>query len=154
MAELFVIEKTIEIDAPAEVVWEVLTDLPRYGEWNPFQVAIESTLKPGEAIDMQVALMAKPQRQIEWMNEYVEGKRFAYNMKPMPGGALASLRSHDVTPLPGNRTRYRSYFHLKGWFKPVVLALFRKNLERGFAGMTAGLQKQAEQLWSRRQTRH
>lgn len=27
---------TIDIDAPAEVVWGVLTDLDRYREWNPF----------------------------------------------------------------------------------------------------------------------
>lgn len=149
MAELFIIEKTIEIEAPAAVVWEVLTDLPRYGEWNPFQIKVSSTLKPGDAIDMQVALMAKPQRQIEWMLEYVEGKRFAYCMKPVPG-MLSSFRSHDVEALPNNRTRYRSYFHLKGWLKVMVLALFKKNLERGFAGATAGVQKQSEKLWSAR----
>ncbi|HVT36297.1 MAG TPA: SRPBCC domain-containing protein [Nevskiaceae bacterium] len=147
---MFIIEKTIDIDAPAAVVWEVLTDLPRYGEWNPFQVSVKSTLKPGDAIDMQVALMAKPQRQVEWMKEYVEGRRFAYCMKPVPGGALSSFRSHDVEPLPNNRTRYRSYFHLQGWLKPVVLMLFRKNLERGFAGASAGVQRQAESLWAAR----
>ena len=26
----------VEIDAPASVVWQVLTDLKRYSEWNTF----------------------------------------------------------------------------------------------------------------------
>ena len=40
---------TVEIDAPASVVWAVLTDLPRYGEWNPFCVSADSTLEIGGA---------------------------------------------------------------------------------------------------------
>jgi len=26
----------IEIDAPIERAWQILTDVDRYGEWNPF----------------------------------------------------------------------------------------------------------------------
>ena len=33
LAELFAM---VEIDAPAERVWQVLTDFRRYPEWNPF----------------------------------------------------------------------------------------------------------------------
>jgi len=40
----------IEIDAPARVVWQVLTDLDRYGEWNPFCVRAESSLQVGTPI--------------------------------------------------------------------------------------------------------
>ena len=43
----FIIDETVYIDAPAEVVWQVLTDLPSYGEWNPFVSRCESTLVPG-----------------------------------------------------------------------------------------------------------
>ena len=60
----FVIEETREIAAPAEVVWEVISDLSRYGEWNPFVSKCESTLQPGDAIDMTVHLMKKPQQQL------------------------------------------------------------------------------------------
>ncbi len=41
-----------EIEAPASMVWEILTDLPRYGEWNPFCVRAESTLEIGAPIHM------------------------------------------------------------------------------------------------------
>lgn len=147
---MFVIEKTVEIAAPAAVVWEVISDLKRYPEWNPFCVECSSTLKPGDPIDMQVKLLAKPQFQREWMLEYVEGKRFAYRMKPVPGGALSSFRSHDVEAIDAQRTRYRSYFHLKGWMRFVVLALFKGRLEAGFAGMTEGIRRRAEALHAQR----
>ena len=146
---MFVIEKVVEINAPATVVWEVITDLARYPEWNPFCVKCESTLKPGDPITMTVKLMAKPQKQVETMLEYVEGRRFAYCMRPVPG-LLSSFRSHDVEALGPERTRYRSTFHLKQWFRVVVLAVLQKKLEAGFDGMTQGIQHRAESLWAAR----
>lgn len=40
----------IEIAAPAEVVWGILTDLDRYPEWNPFIVSSEGTAAVGEKL--------------------------------------------------------------------------------------------------------
>lgn len=148
---MFVIEKVVQIKAPAAVVWEVISDLAQYPQWNPFCIECHSTLQPGDPIDMKVKLMAKPQLQREWVQEYVEGKRFAYAMKPAPLGALSSLRSHDVEAIDASHTRYRSYFQLHGWLKPLVLGLLRSRLEIGFAGMTAGIQRRAEELWAHRQ---
>jgi uncharacterized protein YndB with AHSA1/START domain len=143
---MFVIEKVVEINAPVARVWEVITDLKRYPEWNPFMRECSTSFKPGDLIDMKVQLFAKPQPQQEIVLEYVEGKRFAYRMKPAPGGALSSFRSHEVMALADGRTRYRSYFYLKGWLMPVVRGLLGARLEKGFAGMTQGIQQRAEQL--------
>jgi hypothetical protein len=67
-------------------------------------------------------------------------------MKPIPGGALSSLRSHDVTA-NGATTVYRSHFELNGWLRVLVLALFRDKLEKGFAAMTRAVGQRAERLW-------
>lgn len=146
----FVIDQTIEINASAETVWQVLTDLPRYGEWNPFCLECRSTLKPGETIVMTVQLTSKPQQVVEFINEHVPGRRFAYNMKPVALGALASLRSHDVEALGPARARYRSYFKLSGWMMPLVKALFGQKLVHGFGAMTKAVGQRAEQLAQRR----
>jgi len=138
-----------EIDAPAGVVWEVLTDFARYGEWNPFVIACRSTLRPGEPIDLRVKLFAKPQEQREWVTEHTPGRSFAYGMKPFPFGALRSERSHLVEPLGEGRARYTSHFELAGWLLPVVQALLGTRLERGFAGMSAAIKDRSEQLAGR-----
>ncbi len=43
---------SVEIAAPASVVWGILTDLPRYNEWNPFCIRAVSTLEMGAPIEM------------------------------------------------------------------------------------------------------
>ena len=50
-------EAAVEIAAPIDVVWRVMTDLPRYREWNPFVVAIEpvdGAFRVGTAIALTV----------------------------------------------------------------------------------------------------
>ncbi|MCP4435355.1 MAG: SRPBCC domain-containing protein [Actinomycetia bacterium] len=41
---------SIEIDAPVEVVWDVLTDLNGYAEWNPFIVSSTGEVAVGERL--------------------------------------------------------------------------------------------------------
>lgn len=49
-----VVSETVVIEAPASVVWAVLIDLPRYGEWNPFCFRCESTLEMGAPVVMKL----------------------------------------------------------------------------------------------------
>jgi hypothetical protein len=147
----FVLNHDLEVKAPAALVWEVITDFAHYRDWNPFVVECRSTLEPGEPIDMQVMLTDKPQDVHEVVVECVPGRRFAYRMKPIPLGALSSLRSHDIASRGAGSSTYRSHFELNGWLAPVVLALYRKNLERAFGSMSAAIQQRAEALWLDRQ---
>jgi len=143
----FVIDATLDIEAPAELVWSVITDFPRYSEWNPLLRDCKTSLKPGDPIDLQVMLFrAAPRPQREWMRTHTPGKEFSYNMKPAPLGALRSGRSHTVTPLGPGRCRYDSHFELAGWLQPLVRGLLGAKLEQGFAGMTAGIKSRAEAL--------
>ena len=143
----FVIDATLDIDASAELVWQVITDFARYPEWNPFIPECRSTLKPGDPIDLKVNLFAGgPRPQREWMLTHTPGREFSYRMKPVPGGTLRSRRSHQVTPLGPGRCRYESHFELVGWLQPLVSGLLGGKLKLGFAGMTEGIKTQAEKL--------
>jgi hypothetical protein len=51
----------IEIDAPPQSVWDVLTDFERFDEWNP-TIDITGTLTEGDRIDIVLTLPdRKPQ---------------------------------------------------------------------------------------------
>lgn len=146
----FVIDHRLEIFTPAEVVWEVISDLSRYGEWNPFCIEAQSTLKPGDTIDMWVKLAKRPQFQREFITQYDVGRGFAYQMKPVPAGALSSRRSHEISVLDAECCRYHSHFSLQGWLMPLVRGLMGARLQTGFSGMSHAVKQRAEQLWEQR----
>ncbi|KAF9918914.1 hypothetical protein BX616_004423 [Lobosporangium transversale] len=50
------IKTTITIPAPPKEVWEVLTDLSHYHEWNPMIVQAKGTIEEGEALDLKIRL--------------------------------------------------------------------------------------------------
>ena len=141
------IAETLTVAAPADTVWRVVTDLPRYPEWNPFVVACRSTLEPGTPIAMRVRVLpfvAQPQR--ETIFEHVPGRRLRYGIHPLPLGALASSRAHEVEAVGPETSRYVSTFTLDGWLAALVATLLGKRLERGFSSMSAAIKARAEAL--------
>lgn len=145
------IEHNLEVDAPPETVWEVITDMAAYPEWNPFVLACESTLQPGDPINMTVRLGNNERGQVEIITEYDEGKGFAYKMKSVPLGALSSYRTHRIEDLGGGQSRYVSRFQLLGWLSPLVKAILGGKLEAGFSGMSEGVRERAQSLTRSRQ---
>jgi hypothetical protein len=143
----FAIEQEILIDAPADQVWAVVSDLARYPEWNPFVVSCTSTLVPGDPIAMRVRIFARfAQPQRETILEHEPGRWLCYGLPPSRLGALASRRSHEVSPAGASRARYVSHFELSGWLAPLVEWLLGARLRAGFGAMSAALQARAEAL--------
>jgi hypothetical protein len=145
------IDHSVQVRAPAAVVWDVVTDLDRYPEWNPFVVACRSSLVIGAPIDMRVRLVgrfAQPQREEILVHE--AGRRLCYGLRRAMFGALASERCHVVESLGPALAHYESRFQLRGALSPVVRALLGRNLARGFAAMTDALVARAEELCARR----
>ncbi len=132
------------IPAPASKVWDVITRLEDYPAWNPFVIACESTLRPGDPILMTVRLMPglKPMRQKETVRANTTERFLEYGVH-IPFGILTSSRQHHLKVIDANTTEYRSDFIMGGLLAPVVRVLFGKHLHNGFAGMTAGIVRRA-----------
>jgi hypothetical protein len=145
------IDETLEVRAPADLLWEVITDLDRYGEWNPFVVACRSSLRQGDPIEMKVQIFESfVQSQRETILDHVPGERLCYGLAPMPLGALASRRCHEVIDEGPATSRYRSHFVLSGWLSPITRALLGSRLDHGFRSMTRALVQRAEFLCEER----
>ncbi|WP_341268479.1 MULTISPECIES: SRPBCC domain-containing protein [Gordonia] len=142
-----VTDSSITINAPADVVWRVLTDFDAYGEWNPFQVECSSTLIPGAPIDMRFELgPGGLKRKREYIVDVTPGSTFAYSMKPAPLGTVRSLRRHTVVDLGDGRSRYDSHFEITGPVSGLVKLMFGKELIEKFAAVTAAIGPRAEAL--------
>lgn len=138
----------IDIAAPPDVVWGVLSDTSRYGEWNPFVTRIEGalvenadillrvTMRPGRAEreQKQHIMVLVPERCVVWQTQV--GTRHT----------LRAKRSQLVVPRPDGGTHYRTTDVLVGGLVPLVMRLYRNDLERGFTAMTRALKVRAEAL--------
>ena len=72
----------VDIDATPERVWQVLTDLPAYAEWNPFVTRAEGAL--------------------------IEGDRLSVSVPPVNAFVESHLRPTVVEVVPLRRLRLRS----------------------------------------------
>jgi len=143
----FVLQDSLEIDAPVEQVWDVITDLSLYPEWNPFVVAARSSLVVGDDISMRVRIFSGfTQAQRETVLQCVPRQRLCYGVVGVPGNMLRSHRCHELRAAGPARTEYRSNFELDGWLAPVVRSLLGGRLKRGFQAATHALGRRAEAL--------
>ncbi len=53
-------ETTIEIEASPQLVWSILDDLPRYGEWNPILPAFSGRTTVGETVSGDLVIPGMP----------------------------------------------------------------------------------------------
>ena len=81
----FRIEHRIGVAAPSHAVWEVLSDLPRWSEWNPLYPQVEGALRIGETLHLTERLAGEdrpisvcivdwvPDEQILWRSTALKG---------------------------------------------------------------------------------
>jgi hypothetical protein len=93
----------IEIAAPAERVWQVLTDFGRYHEWNPFITGIGGELSVGKKLKVTISppessemtftpdvLVHAPNQELRWRGKILfkgvfDGEHFFQLSEPSPG---------------------------------------------------------------------
>lgn len=107
-AENLVTSIKVEIEAPAAVVWEVLTDFERYAEWNSFCIRIECSGKLNEPVAMQVRIPGTDQ--IIPVNEYLvayEPERLlSWEQRPTDENKDAARRDQYIEALGPERSSY------------------------------------------------
>ena len=133
---------TIQIDAPPEAVWAVLTDLGRYPEWNPLfreasgQVAAGSritlrSVHPANGRLMTVRpkiTVADPGAELKWVSS-------------LPG-IISGEHRFTLTPAGGGtRLEQSEAFH--GLLAAFPLKTFTR-AEASFQGLNEALKKRAE----------
>ncbi|MDD3798892.1 MAG: SRPBCC domain-containing protein [Novosphingobium sp.] len=102
---------TVDIDAPARIVWDILCDMPRYNEWNPFCVRAVSDLEMGAAVDMTLMNYAVPGSLVpncEYICALEPERMISWEMKYTPEWPYPARRDQVITPTGPNSCRYYS----------------------------------------------
>ena len=134
----------IEIDAPIETVWRVLTELDRYADWNPFSPAADSTLVIGDPIRFRVRLFGD--WTIPWTERVTRNAPHTLGWELVLGHRrlLYAERTQVLEAVDAHRTHYRTVDRFSGLLAGLVLALFGGSMSRGFADCAQGLKKASE----------
>ena len=136
----------INIDATPQAVWRILTDLDRYGEWNPFVVSSSGTVAPGARLTNRLqpaggksrtfkpnVTIVEPPRTFEW---------FGHLGFP---GIFDGRHRFELTETPTG-----THFIQQEDFSGLLVRLFRRSLDddtvAGFNAMNKALKARAETL--------
>ena len=140
---MFKITVTREIETPEELVWEVLTDLDSYGDWNKYVVECSSTLEVNSPIPLKLWLLPSFISTVrETVFEHIPGKVLYYGL-PIPFGTVDGGSRHSVLKGESGKTEYTRVYKITGWASSLVGLLMARQLERGFSVMADGIQERA-----------
>ena len=135
----------IEIAAPVETVWETLTDLSAYPDWNPFIVSAEGRPEVGERLTNRMrppggkartftptVTVVEPLVTLEWLGRLG------------PPGIFDGRHRFDLAPTEGGGTLVTQSEQFDG----ILVRPMRRSLDTqtmaGFGAMNAALKARVE----------
>ena len=148
---------SVEIDAPLDLVWQVMLDTEQYGEWNPFVERAETAQPPkvGNPIVLHVRWAsggtARSPERITALEPPTAGPdgtttavmSYVYEGLPAKLGLVRGTRHQRLAQRPGGRTSYATVEEFRG---PLVRLAGPDRVADGFRRHAEALRKRAESL--------
>ena len=143
------IEHRIGIAAPAEVIWEILADVPGWEEWNPLYIKASGVIRIGEALVLTQALPGqKPEvirpRVIDWVP--YEQLHWA---NTAGSGLVKTLRYIEIEKLSEEGCIFSNGEFFSGMLGPTIAKMMRRPIKDGFAALGEAMKVQAEAAYAK-----
>jgi hypothetical protein len=148
---ILVASDPVEIEAPASLVWDILTDLPRYGEWNPFCVHAESTLEMGAPVKMSLVNYSNPGQlapNTEYICAFEPERLLSWELPYSDAWPYPARRDQMIESLGPERCRYQSTDAFTGDNGIHVMRFAGPWVERAFNDTAKALKTRAEAMFS------
>ncbi len=138
----------VEIHATASVVWDVLTNLPAYPQWNPFIVEAEGQVSEGATVSVTINFPGNRERRL---------RRCILKLSPMTElrwSATSVLRAlayseqfFQLRPVTEDRVRLAVGENFSGIMAPRNPAELSQ-ISQGLTMMSQAIKRRAESLKS------
>ena len=140
-------DSSVEIAAPASIVWEVFADVERWPEWT---ASVERAVPlDGPAIEVGRRFEIEQPRlpKVVWqVTEVDPGRSWTWRQRS-PGSTACA--SHEVVPVDAGRTLVRQRIDQRGALGVVVGVLMRRLTRRYLHLEADGLKARSEERRSR-----
>lgn len=137
---------TIEIDAPADVVWRVLVDFSRFHEWNPFIRAASGEPKTGGTVRVQVQpsiLLPFPLIFHATVTACETARRLCWHGHVLGRRVASGDHAFLLEPLARGRTRFTQREVFRGALPSLLRRAVTRETRRGFQAMNLALAARA-----------
>lgn len=134
----------IEIDAPPEFVWDILTDTSCYAEWNPFTPEASSDFEIGSPAYLLVRMWPGHFRITETVCAFEKPRLLAWSRKFGVRLLLLAVREQHIEARGEDRCSYHNVDRLTGLLAPLVRLTHGGYMRRGFTDAGLGLKTCAE----------
>jgi hypothetical protein len=131
---------SILIAAPADTIWQILTDAPRWPDWNTTVEKVDGTIAPGESVTLYAK--ANPGRAFPLkVTEFDPPKRMVWS-GGMPLGLFTGKRIYALTP-QGDAVEFAMQEAFTGLMAPLITQSI-PDLQPAFDEFAACLKHHAE----------
>jgi uncharacterized membrane protein len=135
---------SIEIDAPASLVWDVFSDVERWPEWTESVTRLVPIDGPGIAVGKRFEIRQPRMPKLVWQVIAVNpGTSWSW-MQRSPGGS--TIARHDVIAETDARTLVRQELEQRGPIGSLVGLLMRRMTKRYLELEAQGLKAQSERI--------
>ena len=145
------IEHRVGVQAPAEVIWEVLSDLKSWSQWCKLYPKAAGEIRIGSVLELTLALPGQAPREIRpTVLEWVPNEQLHWKLTMM-GGLMKTVRYFEIETLAEASCIVTNGEILGGLIGPRVGKRMARNIYRAFVDMNDALKARAESLWQARQ---
>ena len=143
----FRIEHRLGIPVPAPVVWQVVSELEGWADWNPLYVKAEGTLRIGTQLTLTQALEGRPTALLQpTIVDWVPDNQILWRLT-QNGGLIQRLRYIEIDKLTEEACIFSNGEDWSGLLAGLVPADVRKALRRGYEAMGEAVRDQSLELW-------
>ena len=137
-------EDSVEIDAPAQLVWEVFSDVQRWPEWTASVTSLVGKDGANLAVGKRFSIKQPGMSKLVWkVTEIDHGSSWTWVQRSP--GVLVTAR-HWVTGQPGGRTLVRQQLEQRGVLGALVGRMMIKKTKRFLELEAQGLKARSEEL--------
>jgi len=146
------VEHRIGVQAPAEVIWEIVSDFSTWGAWNPLYRKAEGQLRIGTPLTLEQVLPGEPPRVIQpVVQDWVPYEQLHWRSSRM-GGFVKTIRYIEIEAMgPANATFSNGELFM-GLLVRAIAREERRRLRQAFTAMGEALRDRAEAIWSERRS--
>lgn len=138
------IKTEIRIQAPIEQVWQVLTDVASYPEWNPFIESITGNLQKGGRLAIRIGAGEQKSSFKPKVLTWEPPKHFVWEGSlPVPGLFVGRHEFHLSSPTPETTHLLHQEF-FRGLLSAWILKKIGEQTLLGFQDMNEALKERCE----------